>query len=199
MKKALLVLVFPSLALANSPCDYDHRVIGKYTKEIQKVENIRKNVFPFVDSRKCVINMDVWIDGNKHQAEGEFTFTADMTENFGCAQAEQRAKENIIKKVSPEVLTAQTNMDCKQNPVANVPQTAQVIPNNDWKRGLDLEPYHPDTVIQYVPVPQVQYVEVPKYYQVIPQGPRNVVVPVPPPVQYEANPRYLPYYQRQRR
>ena len=43
-----------------------------------------------------------------------FTFGPDMSENEACKNAEKRAKEKIIRKVSPEILTAKTDMVCKQ-------------------------------------------------------------------------------------
>lgn len=117
MKKFLLISMFPLTALAANPCDYQHRVVGKYTKEIAKVENIGREVFADTDStRKCMVSLDAWVDGIKHNTEGSFSFGPDISETTACGHAEQRAKENLIRKVSPEILTASTNMTCK-NPL----------------------------------------------------------------------------------
>ena len=127
MKKFLLISMFPVTALASSPCDYRHEVVGKYTKEITKVENIDREVFADTDTtRKCMISLDAWVDGAMHTTEGSFSFGPDISENTACAHAEQRAKENLIRKISPEILTANTNMTCRnpKDPSASQPQVA---------------------------------------------------------------------------
>tara|TARA_S200000501_G_C20228560_1_gene484751 strand:- start:152 stop:532 length:381 start_codon:yes stop_codon:yes gene_type:complete len=43
---------------------------------------------------------------------GDFVFGPDISENSACKNAENRAKEMIIRKVSPEVLSANTDMKC---------------------------------------------------------------------------------------
>ena len=72
-------------------------------------------MYPYIeDTRKCVISMEVLIDDEWYITSGMFTFSPDMSENQACINAEYRAKEQIIRKVSPEVLTAKTDMVCKQ-------------------------------------------------------------------------------------
>jgi hypothetical protein len=58
--------------------------------------------------------MEVLIDDEWYITSGMFTFSPDMSENQACINAEARAKEQIIRKISPEVLTAKTDMVCKQ-------------------------------------------------------------------------------------
>ena len=48
---------------------------------------------------------------------GDYVFGPDVTENFACKNAENRAKETIIRKVSPEILSAKTDMSCKTKTV----------------------------------------------------------------------------------
>lgn len=76
--------------------------------------NYQRKVFPYVeDTRACLVSMNVIVDGIEYHTKGKFVFGPDQTETNACIQAEVRAKENIIKQVSPELLTSQTNMDCK--------------------------------------------------------------------------------------
>ena len=109
----LLLSTCSNLAPAESPCDYDSSVNTQYTKTIEKTSDFKKRVFPYVDdTRKCVINMNVTIDGKTYPTMGDFVFGPDISENSACKNAENRAKEMIIRKVSPEVLSANTDMKC---------------------------------------------------------------------------------------
>ena len=109
----LLLTTCANPAPAESPCDYDSSVNTQYTKTIEKTSDFEKRVFPYVeDTRKCVINMNVTIDGKTYPTMGDFVFGPDISENSACKNAENRAKEMIVRKVSPEVLSANTDMKC---------------------------------------------------------------------------------------
>ena len=109
----LLLTTCINPAPAETPCDYDSSVNTKYTKMIEKTSDYKKKVFPYVDdTRKCVINMNVTIDGISYPTMGDFVFGPDISENSACKNAENRAKEMIVRKVSPEVLSANTDMKC---------------------------------------------------------------------------------------
>ena len=109
----LLLSTCANPAPAETPCDYDSSISTQYTKTIQKTTDYKKRVFPYVeDTRKCVINMNVTIDGKSYPTMGDFVFGPDISENSACKNAENRAKEMIIRKVSPEVLSANTDMKC---------------------------------------------------------------------------------------
>ena len=104
---------------AEVPCEYDKTVETNWTQHIEKTSNIDKKVFPYVeDTRKCIMSMDVTIDGTTYPTEGSYVFGPDMTENDACDQATVKAKKNIISEVSPEILSAKTEMNCTtKNPV----------------------------------------------------------------------------------
>ena len=109
----LLLSTCANPAPAETPCDYDSSISTQYTKTIQKTTDYKKRVFPYVDdTRKCVINMNVTIDGISYPTMGDFVFGPDISENSACKNAENRAKEMIVRKVSPEVLSANTDMKC---------------------------------------------------------------------------------------
>ena len=109
----LLLSTCANPAPAETPCDYDSSISTQYTKTIQKTTDYKKRVFPYVeDTRKCVINMNVTIDGKTYPTMGDFVFGPDISENSACKNAENRAKEMIVRKVSPEVLSANTDMKC---------------------------------------------------------------------------------------
>ena len=111
-----------------SDCDYTKKVNTQWTQEIQKTENINRDVFPYVeDTRKCVMTMDVTVDGSIYPAEGTYVFGPDMTENTACENATINAKKSIISQVSPEVLSANTDMVCKSDDVVVTKNDAPVV------------------------------------------------------------------------
>jgi hypothetical protein len=94
----------------DSPCDYEQAVKSNWQHSIERVGKIERNVFPYVDdTRKCVMKFEVVIDGKEHYTSGTYVFGPDATENYACSQATIKAKKDII---SPEVLTAKTEMNC---------------------------------------------------------------------------------------
>ena len=114
MKKLIAALCLVSVpAMAETPCNYDHNVETQFTKSIDKSEVIDRKVFPYVDdTRKCIISMMITIDGKEYPGSGDFVFGPDMSENAACSQAEQRAKLEVVRLVSPEILNAKTDMNC---------------------------------------------------------------------------------------
>lgn len=98
---------------ADAPCSYDKTVETNWTQQIEKTSNLDKKVFPYVDdTRKCIMTMDVTIGGQTYPTEGSYVFGPDMSENNACEQATINAKKSVISKVSPEILTAKTEMNC---------------------------------------------------------------------------------------
>lgn len=179
MKKLAALIFLPGIAWASAtPCDYEHKVTGKFTKEITKVENLKREVFPHLDSnRKCVISLDAWLDGVKHTTEAEFSFGPDVSENTACGHAEKRAKENLIRRISPEVISSSTQMNCA-SPTPKVAQ-ANTVPANppvqSAPTNVQVIPQIIYSVPQIVPVP-IQ-VQPPVYYY-------PPVYTPPPPVYY---------------
>jgi hypothetical protein len=97
----------------DAPCDFEQAIETNWQHTIEKVSNINRKVFPYIDdTRKCIMKMDVTINGVEHYTSGDYVFGPDATENYACEQATIKAKKQIISKVSPEVLTSKTEMNC---------------------------------------------------------------------------------------
>ena len=93
----VLGLASCNYAFADTPCDYTKDVQTNWTQQIEKTTDIERNVFPYVeDTRKCVMTMNVTIDGQTYPAEGTYVFGPDMTENNACENATVNAKKSII-------------------------------------------------------------------------------------------------------
>jgi len=109
----ILGLASCNYAVADSPCDYVKDVQTNWTQQIEKTSNIDRKVFPYVeDTRKCMMTMDVTINGQTYPAEGSYVFGPDMSENDACDNATVNAKKSVISEVSPEILSAKTEMNC---------------------------------------------------------------------------------------
>ena len=127
-------------AIAKTPCNYEHKVNSQFIKQIDKTENVDRKVFPYVDdTRKCIMTMDIFIDGISYPGKGEYVFGPDISENLACKNAMQKAKQKVIQSVSPEILNAKTDMSCKQKhivPVKTTPVKVEPIKKVIYKRPV---------------------------------------------------------------
>ena len=147
-------------AFADVPCEYDKTVETNWTQQIEKTSNIDKKVFPYVeDTRKCIMTMDVKIDGTTYPTEGTYVFGPDMTENDACEQATVKAKKKVIGEVSPEVLTAKTEMNCStKDPVQITEAQPEETPVIQEGVPVVTERIISRKVIDVTPAPVVQYI-----------------------------------------
>ena len=152
----VLGLASCNYAVADTPCDYVKDVQTNWTQQIEKTSNIDKKVFPYVeDTRKCVMTMDVTIDGQTYPAEGSYVFGPDMTENNACDSATVNAKKSVISKVSPEILSAKTEMNCSTKPQESVQVTESLPQKTVVQEGI---PVITEKVIDSTPSSVVQYI-----------------------------------------
>jgi len=145
---------------ADVPCEYDKTVETNWTQQIEKTSNIDKKVFPYVeDTRKCIMSMDVTIDGTTYPTEGAYVFGPDMTENDACEQATVKAKKKVIGEVSPEVLTAKTEMNCStKDPVQITEAQPEETPVIQEGVPVVTERIISRKIIDVTPAPVVQYI-----------------------------------------
>jgi hypothetical protein len=143
-------------AVADTPCDYVKDVQTNWTHQIEKTENVKRDVFPYVENtRKCVMSMDVTINGQTYSTEGDYIFGPDMTENDACDNATVNAKKSIISEVSPEVLTAKTEMNCSTKPQESV-QVVESLPQESVIQ--ESVPVITEKVIDTTQAPVIQYI-----------------------------------------
>ena len=129
MKKVVIALVLISTpAMAEVSCDYSNNVETNWTHNIQKTENIKRNVFTYIeDTRKCMVTADVKINGVIYPASGDYVFGPDMAENDACDQALIKAKKETMSIVSSETLSSKTKRQCVQKkPVVQAAATPVV-------------------------------------------------------------------------
>jgi hypothetical protein len=152
----VLGLASCNYAVADTPCDYVKDVQTNWTQQIEKTENIERNVFPYVeDTRKCVMTMNITINGQTYPTEGSYVFGPDMTENNACDNATVNAKKSIISQVSPEILSAKTEMNCSTKSQENV-QVVESLPQESViQEGV---PVITEKVIDTTQAPVIQYI-----------------------------------------
>ena len=127
MKKAVIALALISTpAMAEVSCDYSNNVETNWTHHIQKTENIKRNVFTYIeDTRKCMVTADVKINGVIYPASGDYVFGPDMAENDACDHALIKAKKETMSIVSSETLSSKTKRQCIQKKPAVQPASTQ--------------------------------------------------------------------------
>ena len=162
MKKSIAVTTIlclstcAPLAPAATPCDYEHLVKSSYLFTIQNTKEFKKEVFPYVeDTRKCVISMWVTIKDKTYPAQGDYVFGPDMSETQACEFAEKKAKEQVIREVSPVKLSSNTDLSCirKEEKVEEVVVSNEVVKKDDVEVVNMLKPirpaYNPDPTSYY--------------------------------------------------
>ncbi len=116
---ALATAFYPGFAF--STCEFEERTDVVYQKEIQSIRDYSRHSISFVEgTRKCIVSMSVKIDDEWYIADGSYVFSSSMTEDAACSQADERAKQDILRVVSPENLTGSKNLVCNNkssNPV----------------------------------------------------------------------------------
>ena len=111
--------MIPALCLlsgvaAASECKYTTDVDTSFEGVISKSQNYDKKTYPYVDdTRKCVVNMDVKINGKWHPTSGTYVFGPDTSENDACKSAELSAKESILRTTVPEKLKKTMEQKCR--------------------------------------------------------------------------------------
>ena len=114
-------VMIPALCLLSGvavagECKYSTDVDTSFEGVISKSQNYDKKTYPYIDdTRKCVVSMDVKINGKWHPTSGTYVFGPDMSENDACKSAELSAKENILRTTVPEKLKKTMEQKCKVN------------------------------------------------------------------------------------
>mgnify|MGYP003116856853 FL=1 len=108
---AIATAFYPGFAF--STCDYQTKTNLTYQKEIQSIKNFTKDVKDHTNNtRKCTVNMSIKVDGKWYDAEGSYIYGPNLSENEGCNKADERAKEDVLRLVAPEIVTGQKYLNC---------------------------------------------------------------------------------------
>ena len=114
-KRAVVLTLLSSTALAEIPCDYKVNDNIIYEGKIESVRLVSKSVekVPKVkDIRKCMVSIEARVDGKWYPSKGEYMFGPDMSQVDACTHAEDRAKKQVMREKIPETLKSEKNLNC---------------------------------------------------------------------------------------
>lgn len=107
------VVASATTAHATSPCDLKTNATLKYRYEIQSMDTVTSRSYDIGEgARKCVVNFAAMVNGKWYPTQGVYVYGPDITEKNACGRAELKAKENILKQVSPVIVNSEKNMNC---------------------------------------------------------------------------------------
>ena len=118
-------------AFAESPCDYDHQSSETYQLQIEATDDIQSKSYDIAEgARKCVVNMNIMVESVWHPSEGTYVYGPDIPETTACERAELKAKENLIKDLSPVIINSKKNLNCQ---LTNNIKVSKVEECKEWK------------------------------------------------------------------
>ena len=116
MKKLILLLAFPTLALAEQ-CVLQDRTVSRGTVVIEERNNIRTEVVPsFSGGKKCMVSMTVRAQNAWHTAFGEYEWDGARPREEACAVAVKRAEDSVRERVGRSQVISEKTLICNDNP-----------------------------------------------------------------------------------
>jgi len=147
--KYLLILLFPTLSLANQ-CVLQDRTVTSSEVKIVARSNIQRQIVPAPDGgRRCVVNFQAQINNAWYWANGHYDWDGARPAAEACAVAISRAEDAVKTQVAPshvrseKVLTCSDNEDLEKLQATNPGTVAPLhkyrphpkYPNEFWHNG----------------------------------------------------------------
>ena len=82
--------------------------------------------------------MWVTIKDKTYPAQGDYVFGPDMSETQACEFAEKKAKEQVIREVSPVKLSSNTDLSCIKKDVVK-PESKEVVVSSEVVKKNDVQ------------------------------------------------------------
>ena len=124
---------------AFSTCEFKEQSDLSYQLEIESIEDYQEHTTDFAKgARQCTVSFRVKVDGQWFIASGDYVYGNKLSDSDGCAVAEERAKQDILRVVSPEVVTGSKDLVCHNNVSTKKEPTVdlftEITDNNSCKR-----------------------------------------------------------------
>ena len=135
---AIATAFYPGFAF--SACEFKEQSDLSYQLEIESIEDYQAQTTDYAKgARECIVSFRIKVDGQWFIASGNYVYGDKMSDSDGCAVAEERAKQDILRVVSPEVMTGSKELVChnKVNTVKEDPTVdlfTEITDNNSCKR-----------------------------------------------------------------
>ena len=111
---AIATAFYPGFAF--SACEFKEQSDLSYQLEIESIEDYQEHTVDFAEgARKCIVTFKVQVNKQWYVASGDYVYGDKLSDSDGCAVAEDRAKQDILRVVSPEIMTGSKELVCKNN------------------------------------------------------------------------------------
>lgn len=101
---------------AYSTCKFAEQTNLEYQHKIQSIEDYQKQTMDYAKgARQCFVSFRVQVDDEWYVASGDYVYGSKLSDDDGCSIAEERAKEDILRLVSPETVTGSKDLVCHNN------------------------------------------------------------------------------------
>ena len=108
---AIATAFYPGFAF--SACEFKETSDLSYQLEIESIEDYQAQTTDYAKgARECIVSFRIKVDGQWFIASGNYVYGDKMSDSDGCAVAEERAKQDILRVVSPEKLTGSKELVC---------------------------------------------------------------------------------------
>ena len=101
---------------AYSTCKFAEQTNLEYQHKIQSIEDYQKQTMDYAKgARQCFVSFRVQVDDEWYITSGDYVYGSKLSDDDGCSIAEERAKEDILRLVSPEIVTGSKDLVCHNN------------------------------------------------------------------------------------
>ena len=108
---AIATAFYPGFAF--SACEFKEQSDLSYQLEIQSIEDYQEHTTDYAKgARQCTVSFRIKVDGQWFIASGDYVYGNKLSDSDGCAVAEERAKQDILRVVSPEIMTGSKELVC---------------------------------------------------------------------------------------
>ena len=108
---AIATAFYPGFAY--SACEFKETTDLNYQLAIESIEDYQEHTVDFAEgARKCIVTFKVQVNKQWYVASGDYVYGSKISDSEGCSIASERAKQDILRVVSPEVLTGSKELVC---------------------------------------------------------------------------------------
>ena len=123
---AISTAFYPGFAY--STCKFAEQTNLEYQHKIQSIEDYQKHTTDYAKgARQCTVSFRVKVDDEWYVATGDYVYGSKLSDDDGCSIAEERAKEDILRLVSPEVVTGSKDLVCHNNNITEKDPTVDLF------------------------------------------------------------------------
>ena len=115
---AIATAFYPGFAF--STCEFEEQTDLTYQHKIESIEDYQKQTVDFAEgARKCIVSFRIKVDNEWYIATGDYVYGSKLSDDDGCSVAEERAKQDILRLVSPETVVGSKELVCTNSVVAS--------------------------------------------------------------------------------